>query len=200
MKLQINVAVEGYPDEAVARKVCQHVGLNTEHVYKQRGKGNLDKKIKGYNNAAKFGPWLVLRDMDHDAECPPELKQKLLPKPSKQMVFGIAVREIEAWIMADSERLADFLSIRRALVPVQPESLEDPKSELVRLAGKSRKRDIREDMVPRPESGASEGPAYASRLAEFAANKWRPGMAAGRCESLKYCIERLKRLKTTSAG
>jgi hypothetical protein len=29
------------------------------------------ERLGGYNNAARFSPWLVLVDLDRDADCPP---------------------------------------------------------------------------------------------------------------------------------
>ena len=110
------------------------------------------------------------------------------------MCFRVAVRQIEAWLLADSERLARFLSIAIARVPVDPEALDNPKETLVNLARHSRRRDIREDMVPRPRSGRSVGAAYTSRLIEFAETQWRPEIAAERADSLRRCRIRIERL------
>ncbi|MEW6200677.1 MAG: hypothetical protein AB1546_01765 [bacterium] len=198
MSLYITVAVEGYPDEAVARKICDYIKLNVITIYNKRGKGNLDKHLRGYNNAAKYFPWLVLRDLNHDATCAPELKNRLLPHPAQQMLFKIVVREIEAWLLGDSEKFSKFLGISKTLITDSPELLDDPKSEVINLARRSRKKDIRYDIVPRPGSGAKEGPAYASRLAEFAYYYWRPDIAALKCSSLKYCLNQIEKLKIKS--
>jgi hypothetical protein len=61
----------------------------------------------------------------------------------------------------------------------------------VDLAARSRRRAIREDMVPRSGSGRSVGQAYASRLIEFVDGYWRPEMAANNSDSLRRCCERL---------
>jgi len=73
---------------------------------------------------------------------------------------------------------------------------------LVDLARLSRRNAIRKDMVPREGSGRSVGPAYASRLVEFATGQWQPEAAAERCESLRRamrCLERLAK-EAGSAG
>jgi hypothetical protein len=51
--------------------------------------------------------------------------------------------------MADAHALADHLRVGRSAVPGDPEGLENPKTEVVNLARRSRLRDIRADMVPR---------------------------------------------------
>ncbi|MBI2806712.1 MAG: hypothetical protein HYX68_17170 [Planctomycetes bacterium] len=71
--LPVNVAVEGNSDEALARALLRECELPTGVVYVQKGKDNLDKKLKAFNQAANHAPWLVLRDLDRDAACAPEL-------------------------------------------------------------------------------------------------------------------------------
>jgi hypothetical protein len=188
----LNVAVEGFPDEAVATRLTEKLGVPSVEIYVKHGKGNLDKSLGAYNAAARFSTWLVLRDLDHDAPCPGALRDTLLPQRSPHMIFRIAVRAVESWLMADARNFAKFLSIPLELVPANPESLEDPKNAVINLARRSKKRDIREDMVPRQGSGAVEGPAYASRLAEFALFHWQLAAASAHSGSLSRCIERLK--------
>ena len=49
-------------------------------------------------------------------------------------------------------------------------------------------------MVPRPGSGRLVGPAYASRLIEYAEAHWRPEVAGQCTDSLRRCRERLVQL------
>jgi hypothetical protein len=104
------------------------------------------------------------------------------------MAFRIAVRSVEAWLMADAEALAAFLRITKGQVPADPENVPDPKAEMIRLGYNSRSRIVREDMVPRLGSGARQGPGYAARLAEFAERHWRPRVAATVSDSLDRCL------------
>lgn len=191
----VTVAVEGYTDGEVARVVCCCVGLTlVRPPIVKRGKSHLDPMLEGYNRAAEKHKslWLVLRDLNNDAECAPDLKVALLPNPSKFMNFRVVVRSIESWFMGDVDRLARFLSVRIDSIPPEPESLENPKGTMVELARKSKKRDIRYDMVPESGTHAKEGPAYASRLVEFAHDFWRPEVAMEKCDSLKRCIDYLE--------
>jgi hypothetical protein len=160
-------------------------------VHGEKGKNSLDKNVKGYNNAARFAPWLVLRDLDHDADCPPDLLPFLLPSPATMMRFRIAVRSVEAWLLADSARIQRFLQIPEGRVPADPDRLTDAKQTVVNLARISTNREIREDLVPRRGTTGRVGPAYPARLVEFAARHWRPKMAARRSSSLRRCIESL---------
>ena len=189
----ISAAVEGVVDEAVVRKLIAHAGATPGDVYGRQGKSFLRQKIAAYNNAARHAPWVVLVDLDNE-DCAPPLRNAWLPQPAPHLCFRIAVREVEAWLLADSERLAQFLSVTRSKLPPDPERLADPKATMVNLARASRRRDIREDMVPRPGSGRQVGPAYSSRLIEFASADWRPDVAADRADSLLRATRCLKRL------
>lgn len=114
------------------------------------------------------------------------------------MCFRVVVRTVEAWLLADRERIARFLRVSPARIPTDPESIADPKNKLVQVAACSRSRDIREDLVPRPGSKKQVGPAYTSRLIEFILDSesgWRPRVAPNSADSLRRtlaCLERLK--------
>lgn len=192
----IAAAVEGVVDEAVVQRLIKHVGAALGDVHGRRGKAYLRERMAGFNNAARHAPWFILVDLDRDADCAPPLRAAWLPNPSPLLCFRIAVREVEAWLLADRERLAEFLRVSRARIPASPERLASPKAQMVTLARNSRRRDIRADMVPRPESGRNEGPAYASRLIEFVSSRWRPDEAARNSDSLRRAIDCLRRLST----
>jgi hypothetical protein len=190
----IAAAVEGDVDEAVARRLIQHVGALPGTIYGKGGKAALRAKIHGYNSAARHSPWLVLVDLDRDADCPPPLRQEWLAEPARRLCFRIAVKQLEAWLLADAQTLADHLSVARSAMPGDPERLENPKVTVVNLARRSRRRDIREDMVPREGGGRPVGPAYTSRLIEYVETHWRPEVAAQRSNSLGRALACLERL------
>ncbi len=190
----ISAAVEGIVDEAVVRKLITHAGGQPGTVYGKKGKKPLRHNIGGYNSAAHHAPWIVLVDLDHEEECAPPLRAGWIPQPASHLCFRVAVREIEAWLMADAETLAAYLSVARSRIPADPESLEHSKTAMVNLARRSRCRAIGKDMVPREGSGRSVGPAYTSRLVEYVEGRWRPEFAAERAESLRRAIVCLERL------
>jgi hypothetical protein len=82
-----------------------------------------------------------------------------------------------------------------ALAPAQPDLELNAKQVLVGLAGRSRRRDIREDMAPRPGSTARVGPNYMSRVSEFAEGVWDPRVASQASPSLARCLAALARLR-----
>jgi len=110
------------------------------------------------------------------------------------MLLRIAVRTIESWLLADRERIAEFLSIDSSLVPLNPEADPSPKRTLVDLARRSRNSKVRRDLVPRPGSGREEGSLYTYRIAEYVELLWDPEAAAQRSDSLRRCRERLREL------
>lgn len=192
--LTISAAVEGIVDEAVAKKLIKEAGGWPGPVYGKNGKPFLRQRIQGFNNAAKRWPWLVLVDLDHDAGCPPPLCETWVPNPALYLCFRVAVREVEAWLMADPGSLASFLGVGLTRIPKDPEQLDDPKREMVNLARLSRRPLVRKDMVPREGSGRSVGPAYASRLIEYVQTSWQPELASKQSESLRRAITCLRRM------
>jgi len=184
-------AVEGDLDEAVLCRLLVHVGAKPGTIYGRQGKGFLKKNIQGYNNAARFMPWVVLVDLDA-CDCPPALINTWLPRPQPLIRLRVAVREVESWLMADRERLARFLGVTRTRIPSRPDEESNSKQTMVNLARRSRRSAIKADMVPREGSGIAVGPAYTSRLIEFAETRWDPGVAARLSDSLRGCIESLQ--------
>ena len=162
----------------VLERLVAEAGASLDEVYGGKGKAALRASIRGYNNDARFRPWVVLVDLDDDFDCAPLLVSTWLPKPSRLMRLRVAVRELEAWLLADRERIASFLGVRVSRIPLKPDEVADPKRLLVSLAQGSRRKRIREDMVPRPGSGRSVGLLYNSRLYEFIAKFWRADRAS----------------------
>lgn len=188
--LTVSLAVEGPSDEPVIRRLVTDHAFEVQQVLGLKGKGYLDTKLAAYNAAARHGAWLVVRDLDQDAECGAELARELLPKPSKGMRFRIAVRAVEAWLLADAAGVARYFRVPRHSVPLDPDALKDPKRALVDMCRGSKVRAIREDMVPAEGTTARVGPGYVARIGEFAA-EWSWKDAAKKSDSLNRCVKRL---------
>lgn len=198
----VTAAVEGDLDEAVLRRIADHAGVSIGNVYGRHGKPALLKSMPGYNNAAQYAPWVVLVDLDRSCDCAPPCVRQWLPQPSALMCFRAVVRAIEAWLLADRERIAAWLGIAIAHVPTNPEELHDPKQALVNLARRSRRRRIRDDMVPRDGSGRPIGALYNDQLIQFVehqANGWRPDRASQDSDSLARCLARIGDLADLAA-
>lgn len=194
MPVVVQAAVEGPLDEAVARRLIRDAGLVSGTVYGHRGKQYLRDRITGYNNAARVSPWLVIVDLNHDHACAPALRAEWLPGPAPDMTLRVAIREVEAWLLADRQRFARFLGVAQATLPRDPEAIDDPKQFVVNLARRSSRRDVREDLVPRESSGRTTGTLYVPRLIDFVEGSWRPGDAATIAPSLDRCLFRLREL------
>ena len=190
----VSSAVEGIVDEAVVRTLITLSGGTPGPTYGKKGKQTLRTSINGYNNAARHAPWLVLVDLDRDADCALRLRQEWVSLPAPRLCFRIAVRQVEAWLMADAAPLARYLGVAQHMVPNDPEGLPSAKTAMVNIAQQSRRKAIRQAMVPRVGSGRSVGPAYASMLIEFVETQWRPEIAAQHSESLRRAIACLERL------
>lgn len=192
--IAVTRAVEGSLDESVAVALVSHVGAQAGPVYGLKGKTHLRKSIDGYNFAAAHSPWFVLVDLDTDHPCAPPMVTDWVPEPAALLCFRVAVHECEAWLLADRPAFATFLGVAVTRIPQDLETVLEPKELVVNLARRSRKRDIRDDLVPSPSSGRSVGPAYGAKLSEFVRDNWDPARAAQSSNSLQRAIDCLRHL------
>lgn len=102
-----------------------------------------------------------------------------------------AFHEVESWLLADRRNLARFLQIRAGDIPVVNDDRRDTKELLVRLAGRSRSRELVRDLVPHRGFTAAVGPAYNVRLAEFIRTSWDVDGAARANDSLARACRRV---------
>ncbi len=193
----ITLAVEGRTDEAVGKRLLADAGIGTTAVYGLKGKHYLDEKLAGYNNAARFSSWLILRDLNSDEACAPGLRKRLLPSPAPLARLHIVVRAVEAWLLADHETLGAFLRVPSRDLPANPDELPHPKLALIEIARRSRRKAILGGFLPAPGSTASVGPGYTAMITEFATRTWRPRIAAYRSASLGRLLRHLDRLQDT---
>jgi hypothetical protein len=110
------------------------------------------------------------------------------------MRLRVAVREVEAWLLADRTGIAGFLSVSRDRVPRTVDELPDPKASMISIASRSRRRAIREGLPPRMASGRAIGPLYVSELSRFATEAWDVDAASTVSPSLFRCIRSLRTL------
>lgn len=193
--IPVNVLVEGPTDEPVAKKLLEYVGLEVGTIYGRKGKAHLLERLPIYNKAAYFAPWFVLVDLDTDEQCPSQAVLRWLSHPANGMRFRVAVRSVEAWLMADRESIASFLAVSTSKIPQHPDLASNPKQTLINIARTSRSKSIREDLVPRQGSGAKVGPLYLARLTDFTIHQWEPSEGEKHSQSLRRCIRALSTLK-----
>ena len=190
MKAPVSFAVEGTVDEAVVRKLFEASGVVSGTQYVCDGIGNLRKRLHGFNAAAHYCPWFVLCDLDRH-ECAPKLRSDFFETPqTERMELRVAVRAVEAWLMADRGSFASFLGVEVKHIPREPEQLANPKEAVVELARGSSKSAIREGLVPSKSSERRVGRAYTHEVIEYVHGRWSPNRARGASPSLARAFER----------
>lgn len=190
-KVAISLAVEDQLSEAVLKKILSFAKdrYMVSTCYNRGGFGYLKKNIAGFNNAAKGIPFIVLTDLD-TSECPPALIREWLPYPKhSNLLFRIAVREVEAWLLADWHGFTRYLGIAMKDIHSDVDSINNPKKILIELAQKSRKRRLREAIVPGTKSDAKQGPDYNGALITFVNEFWDIKAAMGKSLSLKKTVK-----------
>ena len=182
----IIVATEDILSEAVAEKLIQETGGQLQVVQKlgRQGFGYLRSRMLKFNQMARTQPVFVLTDLDR-VECATTLIENWMGQRrlAPGLLFRVAVREIESWLLADHEAMRRLLGRTQLRLPDAPDALADPKETLVRLARKG-PRAVREAIIPEPGAVASQGLGYNNILVDHVRNHWSPERAASRSDSL----------------
>lgn len=135
----------------------------------------------------------VLCVADTDRRCAVQLRNQWLPANSTpNFLLRFAVSEAESWLLADRETIALFFGIAEANIPRNPDYLDDPKLEILRLARRS-SGILRREMVS-PLNFQKPGSGYNVHLQKFAREKWRPAAARLYSESLNRALLDVARL------
>lgn len=192
--LAVALVVEDALSFAVMEKLLGYTGRGYVVTLPlvERGFGNIQRFIVKYRNASHALPHIVLTDLDQ-AKCPPFLREQwgvtTLPE---SMLFRVAVRETEAWLLADRAGFSAFAGIPPGKVSQEPESLADPKQTLINLVRRSRNKRLVAELVPSQGSRISIGPLYNERLSSFVRERWDVATAMEIAPSLKRTVARLK--------
>ena len=191
--VEVRAAVEGALDEAVVRRLIGFCGGQPGTVYGNRGRSYVLQHLDRFNRGAAHGwIWFVLVDLDRSPDCAPELVAETLPDPAEGMCFRVAVREVEAWLLADRTGFAEWASVPVSRIPVDVEAITRPKERLVDIVRRSRRRERRDAIVPRPGNRRTEARDYTPTLAEFVATDWDVEAAASTAPSLARAIRCLR--------
>lgn len=191
----VTLAAEGVLDLAVLRRLARDAGLVPHLEYGRRGKSQIDLRLAAYDKAARYAPWIVLRDLDNDGDCAGQVARQLLPHPAKLMVFRIAVRTVESWLLSDRQHFKSAFRVDGQSLPLTPDRVDRPKSVLLDVVAKSSSREIKSAMLRRmPNGGWTSGPEYNALLEEFADKAWQPSVAADQSPSLTKARLRIREL------
>lgn len=163
-------------------------------LLRKQGFGYLRSKMDNWKRMAEHQTVVILTDLDR-VNCPVKLLADWLGQDGKcppGLVLRIAVREIEAWVLADHVAMRGLIG-KKGRLPSKPDDLADPKQHLLRLA-ESAPRSIREDLVAERKAMASQGIGYNRRLTELIRSAWDPERAAERSPSLARARRHLARV------
>lgn len=194
------LAVEDDLSEAVANKLLGGAGGASwvpQRLGRGRapGSGQIRKNLPKYADLASKQPVAVITDLD-DRKCPIALINDWFGsrKIPAGMAFRIAVREVEAWLMADRVGLSAFLGVPLSLIPDNVEMVSRPKERLIGIAGRAR-RELRDEIVPARGSLARQGLGYNDVLSRFVRENWNPEAATSGSESLRRAIAGFEKLR-----
>jgi hypothetical protein len=199
--------VEDPPSAAVARRIVEYANKKHGVFFRfkdgfpvdQHGYGNIIKKMPKLVEMAKSGIHsFIISDLDR-AECAParmrdwlNQRYEIRLKIPTALIFRIAVREIESWIMADRENLASFIGIAAANFSKDPDMLPDPKQHLLNVIRQKGKKKWHQDMLPQSPT-ATIGPLYNEKICLFVKEHWNPTCAESISPSLARAIKAFDR-------
>ena len=188
------VATEDELSEAVLVRLLAQRGVGPERtkLLRRNGNGYLRSRFTHFLDAASNGRnVLVLTDLDR-LRCAPSLVQNWYGDMARQerLLLRVAVREVEAWLLADDVSFLEFIGSPRQKIQKDVEAIADPKLYLLNLAKRGR-RDIRNDLLPRAGVLAYQGFGYNQRLSEFVSQIWCPERASEKSDSLRRAIDRI---------
>ncbi|MCA3004858.1 MAG: DUF4276 family protein [Planctomycetaceae bacterium] len=187
------VFAEGFLDRLAAERLVLAVGSTVEGTSSDAGgRDAFWRTIPRYNAAAPH-LGLILALADHDSrECVGPRLKATLPHHHANLILRLSVPMLEAWLLADRTALAGFLHVPVAALPDDPDAVEHPKREVVNIARRSTRRQIREGMAPAPGRGGLCGPLYTPTVEAFIASAWDPLRAAKRSPSLHRALRALR--------
>lgn len=197
---QVVLATEDALSEAVGCRLVDENGpdLGIAQTIRRGGFGYLKSKFRNFCEMARVSPVFLLTDLD-SADCPATLigdwsHRNVIPP---QLVFRVAVRQVESWLLADREAMARFLKIAVRHIPLDPDALPDAKHSLLQVAARA-PRGVRSELVADAGAIAAQGLGYNAMLCEFVRSYWDPSRAVARSNSLARARVRLSEL--ASAG
>lgn len=189
--VNVQAVVEDVLQEEVLRKLLSWYRRDISLIGVSGKKGNsyIRQSIRGFSEASRFLPHIVITDLDRNACAPQLIAEWINFERHPDMLFRIAEKEIDAWILSDREEFANFVGVPASRIPTDTETLPDPKLHIINLARRSRKK-VMKDLVP--IGSGTQGPGYNHVLQDFVINYWNPDRASANNRSLRKSVERLK--------
>ena len=195
------LAVEDELSEAISTKILNSFGIEIRIVLREGGNAYLRQKAPELNRSASGMDIFLLTDLDSAENCPLGLINSWIKgTPNPRFFFRVAVMEVESWLMADRTGFANFLSIPIHRIPFPTDDILNPKEYLVSLARSSKKRRLRDELVPKPGAKIPVGYGYNTRLIEFVRDYWNLEHAAATSPSLKRTLDRISQGRNVGAN
>jgi len=194
----ISLVVEDTLGQVVLRRILREYRSDAlvGSCYGNRGYDYIKKRARAFNKAAKGLPLLMLADLE--MECAPAQIGTLLSGPRHpNLIFRVAIMEIESWILADRGGFSSFLGVAKRLIPQNVDVIVDPKKLVVNLARRCRRRSLREALVPAPASTAKVGPGYNGQLSSFVDSTWNISEASQNSPSLRRAVNAIVHFQPT---
>lgn len=187
----IRAVVEDALQESVLLKLLRQYrqDLCLEFTLGKRGNQYIREHINGFIQASRAQiHHIILTDLDY-ISCSPQLfRDWNIEVLNNNCLVRVAVREIEAWIIADRENFAAFMGIPVSRIPINTELIADPKAFIVNQARSAKKKELK-DIVPL--GIGKQGPGYNTLIQRFIENEWEPESARKYNRSLDKAIVRL---------
>ncbi len=194
-------AVEDRLSESVLRKLITETHIGMDLTLKpldasRGGYGALRKNLEKYCNLSTRSKVVVLTDLDQ-AECAPSLLNSWFEEMDipDGLTFRISIREVESWLLADRDGFSEFLGVPSGRIPKDVDTLDNPKSFLISLAGRATKKDVKSDLLPQRGKTAKVGLGYNNTLCRFVENEWNIRLAADNSPSLDKAYRRISEIR-----
>ena len=195
------LAVEDRLSDAVATKILETFDVKIVKRIGFQGKSDLERKTPELNRAANGITVFMLTDLDSVRECPPGLiRSWIRGSLNPKFFFRVAVMEVESWVMADRIGFSDFLSVPPHRIPSPTDNILNPKEFLLSLARRSKKKTVREALLPAQGATFSVGNEYNTLLSEFVQDHWDLERAASVSPSLKRTLDRISQGRNVSTN
>lgn len=191
--------VEDEATKAVLNKILSFVNGKSDNRFCMqpgfpsitRGFGKLKKTAKSFVDTTRNGCWAIfITDLDNIDSIQSLCNEwfslpcfRLLPP---QMVFRVAVREVESWIMADVQGISEFFNIHESNFSDDPDSLPDPKQYLLNLIRRKCRKKVFQNMLP--EDNQCIGIEYNPQLKKFINQNWDIERAMAKSTSLQRAV------------
>ncbi|MDR3620523.1 MAG: hypothetical protein P4L85_14325 [Paludisphaera borealis] len=135
----IVLATEDELSEQVGLCLAEEAGLEVGQRLGKRGNGYLRGRITNFCEMARQRPVLLITDLDRTS-CASALISDWMGTRSRPdgLIFRVAVREVESWLLADHEGMTELLGAKVGKLPNAPDELPDPKQKLLALAQRRR--------------------------------------------------------------